>query len=284
MVAASDAIEQLMVTPVTSEAILAAHARLLADDRAEQPHAGRWRTMQNWIGGSDHSPRSALYVPPPHDLVPGLMDDLLAFTRRSDVPVITQTAIAHAQFESIHPFTDGNGRVGRALAAAVIRERGVARHIVVPIASALVARREHYFDALGAYRTGDAAPIVHAFARSAVVAAEEALVTAKRLGDLPAQWREAAGYPRAGSGAIALLDSLMTTPIFTAEDLEAVSGLKGVRAYRAIDRLVEGGVLEPLTNRKRGQVWGTVDLLAELDDLGGRIARRSGEILSSFEK
>ena len=91
--------------------------------------------MQNWIGGSDYTPIDALYVPPPPDLVPDLMDDLLVFANRTDLPILAQAAIAHAQFESIHPFTDGNGRIGRALISAILRRRGLTRRITVPLAS-----------------------------------------------------------------------------------------------------------------------------------------------------
>ena len=79
------------------------------------------RTVQNWIGGSDYSPRDALYVPPPPDTVHAYMNDLTEFANRTDIPVLIQAAIAHAQFESIHPFTDGNGRIGRALINTIFR-------------------------------------------------------------------------------------------------------------------------------------------------------------------
>ena len=129
------------------------------DDALESAAAGELRTVQNWIGGSDFSPRGALYIPPPPETVPGYMDDLVTFADRSDMPALLQAAIAHAQFESIHPFTDGNGRIGRALINTILRRRGATTRVVVPLASALVARRENYFDALGSYRSGDLAPL-----------------------------------------------------------------------------------------------------------------------------
>lgn len=281
MVAASGAIDRLLSGSIDADAILAAHRLLMADDPIERGHAGQWREMQNWIGGSDHSPRNALYVPPPPDLVEELMSDLIAFSLRTDLPVIVQSAIAHAQFESIHPFTDGNGRIGRALAAAVIRERGVAQHVVVPIASALVARREHYFDTLNRYRAGDAGPIVHAFARSAIVASEEATLTAHRLAAMPEQWHRLAGAPRMGSATADVLASLSAAPIFTADDLAPRLGLSTAATYRAIERLAGADVIRPLTTRTRNQIWGTGDLLDELHDLGVRIGARSAELLAA---
>jgi Fic family protein len=95
------------------------------------------------------------------------MDDLIIYLNRTDVPALVQASIAHAQFESIHAFTDGDGRIGRALASAVLRRRGATRNAVVPLASGLLARRDDYFAALGAYRLGDPAPLILLFAQSA---------------------------------------------------------------------------------------------------------------------
>lgn len=113
------------------------------------------------------------------------MADLIAYANRDDICVFEQAAIVHAQFESIHPFTDGNGRIGRALIDTLLRRRQITTRVVVPLASAVVARRDDYFDALGAYRDGDAAPLLHSFAHGSAIAAIESRKTAKRLRDLP---------------------------------------------------------------------------------------------------
>ncbi|MDQ6526028.1 Fic family protein [Nocardioides sp. LHD-245] len=275
MVAAGGAVDHLLDGAIDVDGITGAHRLLMSADPSEAAYAGRWRDMQNWIGGSNHSPRGALYVPPPAALVEPLMADLVRFATRVDVPVVLQAAVAHAQFESIHPFTDGNGRIGRAVAAAVVRYRGVARHVVIPTASALVARRERYFAALDAYRAGDAWPVVSAFARSARIAAEEAHRTADLLAAMPARWHERAGRPRAGTAAARLVDDLVAEPIFTTEDVEHRLRMPGASAYRAVERLVSAGIVRPLTDRTRGQVWGAGDVLDELDDLGVRIGDRA---------
>ncbi|WP_206685981.1 Fic family protein [Kribbella qitaiheensis] len=146
--------------------VLAAHRALMIDDPHDRAYAGRFRDMQNWIGGSDYSPRIAWYVPPAPETVDDYMIDLIAFANRTDLPVLAQAAVVHAQFESIHPFTDGNGRIGRALINAVLRRRGATSRVVVPIASGLVARREEYFDHLGSYRVGRIEPLILAFVRA----------------------------------------------------------------------------------------------------------------------
>ena len=118
----------------------APHRTLMADE-PERVKPGRFREGQNWIGGRRNNPSDARYVPPPEDHVPALMSDLIDFIDRDDLPAIAQAAITHAQFETIHPFVDGNGRVGRCLIHVVLRRRDVARSFVPPISVVLAARR-----------------------------------------------------------------------------------------------------------------------------------------------
>lgn len=253
-------------------AITSAHGVLMHDDPSEAPYAGRLRTVQNWIGGSNHSPRGALYVPPPPATVPDYMADLLTFANRDDLPALAQAAIAHAQFESIHPFTDGNGRIGRALINTVLRRRGATTHVVVPLASALVARRDRYFDLLNAYREGDVRPLIAIFAESSRIAATESQVTAGRLSEIPGEWR-AMVKARAGSAAAQLLAELPARPILSSEDALAIIDGPRSSVFAAINRLHEASVLRPLTDRKREQVWGASLILDELEDLSIRIGQ-----------
>ena len=122
--------------------------------------AGRWRTEQVWIGGDGYSPHRQSFIPPHHEHIPALIADLLAFARRTDVPLLTQSAIAHAQFETIHPFTDGNGRTGRALIHAMLRGPGLTRNVTVPVSAGLLTDTAAYFEAFTAYRAGNPEAIV----------------------------------------------------------------------------------------------------------------------------
>lgn len=256
---------------IESQMILMAHFALMVDDPHERIYAGRFRDVQNWIGGSDHSPRNAVYVPPPAETVVDYMTDLLAFANRTDLPVLAQAAIVHAQFESIHPFTDGNGRIGRALINTVLRRRGTTKRVVVPLASALVARRDDYFDVLGSYREGSVEPIIRSFTEASVIAARESQVTASRIAEMRQVWWDKA-MVRRGSAAARLLDGLISAPIFSASEAEETIGGAVSSVYAGIERLQSAGVIRPLTNRTRDQVWGAADLLDELDDLSARIA------------
>jgi len=276
MVAATRALGRMIERAGTSRRIelddlLDAHRTLMAEDPVDARYAGRIRDVQNWISGSDHSPIGAVHVPPPPELVPELLDDLLAFTARDDLDPVAQAAIAHAQFESIHPFTDGNGRIGRALINAVFRRRGLTSRTVVPVASAMLAERDRYFSLVNGYRDGRVDAFVADLARGTRIAAVESRGAADRLAELPGYWRELT-RPRAGSAAAKLLDVLAEHPILGAEEAQALTGAPLSSVYTALDRLEADGVIRQVTARQRNRVWGVVDLLAELDDLAARIA------------
>lgn len=258
--------------PITLDSILRAHGLLMRADPGESRHAGRLRDVQNWVGGSDHSPRNAQFVPPAPDLVEELMRDLVVYANRQDIPALVQAAVVHAQFESIHPFTDGNGRIGRALINTILRRRGVTSQAVVPLAAALVARRDAYFDALDAYRAGDVEPIVGQVAWACEISARESRTTAVRIDALPAIWSSQLGMVRARSAAARLLDQLAEYPVFTTTDAAERIGGATSSAYAAIARFREAGVIRPLSNRTRDPIWGVSSILDELDDLGSRIA------------
>ncbi|HEY7811759.1 MAG TPA: Fic family protein, partial [Nakamurella sp.] len=276
MAAATGALESMIgsIRPggrIELSQLLAAHRVLMRGDGHESRYAGRIRDVQNWIGGSDHSPRGALYVPPPPETVPAYLDDLVEFINRSDLPTLVQAAVGHAQFESIHPFTDGNGRIGRAMINAILRRRGTTTRVVIPLASALVAHRDRYFELLGEYRRGAVRPIVEAFAAGARVAADESSVTADRLRRIPDRWRDQLGGVRAGSAAGALLELLPAHPVLSSDEACTLVGATRSSVFAAIDRLRSAGVLRPLTTRRRDQIWAAGDILDELDDLDVRI-------------
>ena len=132
---------------ITLHALLEAHRRLLDGPRPER-HGGCIRTVQNWIGGSSFHPCSADFVPPPPELVPDLLDDLLAFCNDDSLPALAQAAIAHAQFETIHPFVDGNGRTGRVLIHLVLRRRGLGLRVLPPVSLVLATWSRDYVGGL----------------------------------------------------------------------------------------------------------------------------------------
>lgn len=271
MVGAGDALDALVRSAdsgvVSSDAVRAAHLRLMRDDPLDGRSAGRWRDVQNWIGGGT-TPRLARYVPPPPELVPGLMDDLFAFLRRDDLHPIAQAAIAHAQFESVHPFTDGNGRIGRALVAAVLRRRGLTRVVAVPVATALVAERDRYFWHLERYRRGRVDDWVQDLAIAIGTVCDEAVLTALLLDEGAAD--RAAGPCSDGPHAL-VGRAVSVDPVLTEDRLDDL--LHGdVRTIDAVtDDLCQAGVLRPVTGRRRRRAWLAVPVADEVTAFGDRV-------------
>ncbi|QNO38726.1 Fic family protein [Protaetiibacter sp. SSC-01] len=275
MVAGSQAIGMMIEAAGTRgtielEDLTAAHAVLMKEDRDEGPYAGQIRNEQNWIGGSDYSPRGALHVPPVPERVEALLADLIVFSNRDDIAALAQAAIAHAQFETIHPFGNGNGRIGRALVGAILRRRGVMRNTIVPVASGLNARRDDYFDALTSYRAGSAAPLVSLMARAAKVGGDEGRISVERIKEMPIDWAERV-VARADSTASKIMGSLFSSPVMTLDEAMAVSSTSNSQVYVAMARLEEAEIVTEITGRKRDRVWAATDVMAELDDLDARI-------------
>lgn len=276
MVAAAGAVKTMIddagrAGEIRLGAMLNAHLTLVKDDPLDGPHAGKFRAIQNWIGGSDYSPRGAVHVPPPPNLVPDLMEDLMLFCNRRDVPIMAQAAIAHAQFESIHPFTDGNGRIGRALIGAISRHRGLTKNTVTPIASAMVADVDTYFGLVNNYRSGDADPFVLYLARSAVRASYAARESVLALEALPAMWREMA-RPRKGSADEKIIPWLLERPVFEAHSAAHIAGVAETSVYAALERLSNAGVITSITQSKRSRAWAATEVLDEVDRLNSRLA------------
>lgn len=244
------------------------HALLNASD---SNIAGEYREAQNWIRGN--SPHTAEFVPPHPDRVLPAMEDLVAFMRRDDIPALTQAAIAHAQFETIHPFADGNGRTGRAIVSALLRAKGVTENVTVPVSSGLLTDTRLYFDALGAYRQGATQPIVERFAESAVRAVDNGRQLAEDIEAAEESYRERlAGGP---SSVRKVLDLVPREPALTAEMVAEHTDTSLATAYRAVERLEAVGVLASAGKIRGTRVWVAPDIIAALDAFADRAGRRN---------
>ncbi len=235
--------------------------------------AGKWRSEQVWIGGSSRSPHGAAYIAPVHERVPGAIDDLVAFIGRDDLPVLAQSAVAHAQFESIHPFPDGNGRTGRALLHAEIRNGGLARHAIVPVSAGLLTDTDRYFQALTAYRDGDVEPIVTEVAGAVFPALANSRQLIDDVTSARAGWNDRI-KARRGAAAWTLADAVMTRPVVDAKLSAELLNVSTVTAQLAIDRLVEDGVLEQIGHGQRDRVWQASEVLGAMDRFADRSHRR----------
>ena len=258
---------------VTTDDLLAIHATLMAGDERSQP--GRLREEQNWIGGRLGNPSGAAFVPPPEDLVAPLLEDLVRFMERDDLPAVAQAAIAHAQFETIHPFIDGNGRVGRALVHVVLRRRGAASRFVPPVSIVLAARPSAYVDGLTAFREGRVADWVASFSGAAATAASVSAELADEVAALQAAWRERAGRPRSGSAAARLIALLPALPVLSAPTARGAIGGSQQQTLAALKSLADAGVLRQITTGTYGRQYAATELFDLLTAYEERVVGRS---------
>ena len=260
-----------MAEDLDASSIIRMQAEILRDDQPE--HTGGWREQPVWIGGGyTNSPHSASFVPPRHDRVPALVDDLVAFARRTDLPALPQVAIAHAQFETIHPFPDGNGRTGRALIQAMLHRLGVTRNVTVPVSAGLLRDTRGYFDALTAYRDGDVEPIVRELAEASSEAIRNGRRLVADLTDVRSRW-ESATTARAGSAGRRLLDVLQRQPVIDARLAGEELHVSARNAQNGIDRLVDDGILHQIGSAERGRAYEAREVLVALDAFAARAKR-----------
>jgi Fic family protein len=225
--------------------------------------AGQIRESQGWIGGA--SPLHAAFVPPPHDRVPGLMSDLCHFINRDDVSPVAQAAIAHAQFETIHPFGDGNGRVGRCLIHVLFERCGIAPRYVPPVSLVLGADKDAYIAGLEDFRADEVDRWVAQFANAVEVAAAQAKGFSADVAALRAEWIRRAEPMRADATARAIIDHLPSYPIITASIAEQLTGRSRVAAINGLDHLARAGILTRHRNQRKGDSWEAKELFALLD-------------------
>jgi Fic family protein len=251
---------------ITTSDIQELHKLLLRNSQ-HADIAGQLRTEQNWIGGSDHSPRGAEFIPPHEDMVPALLDDLAEYLNRADTSPVVQAAIAHAQFETIHPFADGNGRVGRALIHVVFRRRGLSSRFAPPISIVLAANGTRYVEGLNAYRQGLASEWCRFFARVTVDAVHRSQELAADLASLQAHWLDQAKHPRSDSAAARLISAIPGQPIIDARSVATMLAVSEVAARNALNALESAGVLRPIVfGKKRYRAWEAPALISLLDN------------------
>ena len=228
-------------------------------------------------------------MPPPHELVDELLSDLSAFCNEDSLPAIAQAAIAHAQFETIHPFVDGNGRTGRALIHLVLRRRGLAPRILPPVSLILATWPRDYVAGLTGTRYEGApdSEEAHAgvnrwialFASACRRAAEDSGRFEEQVRALQDSWRERLGSVRRGSAADLLLRALPGAPLLTATTASDLVGRSFQATSQAIDRLVEAGVLKQVTVGRRNRAFEAPELIEAFTALERQLASPEGDAL-----
>jgi Fic family protein len=214
-----------------------------------------------------------VFVPPHHSRVPAAIADLVAFIDRDDVPVLAQAALAHAQFETIHPFPDGNGRTGRALVHAHLRHKRLTRNVTVPVSAGLLTDVDSYFAALTRYRDGDPTAIIESFGAAALAATANGRALVEDLHTLRSDWQDRV-RARRDATAWRIADLLLRHPVLNAALIARETGIAPRNAYRALRPLEDAGVVVEFSDRKRNQLWRAPEVLHALDRFAVRAGRR----------
>lgn len=279
-----------MESAVDAATIQKIHERLLRGTRLDS-EAGRLREVQNWIGGSDYNPCSADFVPPPPERVLALLDDLVRFVNEESLPAIVQAAIAHAQFETLHPFVDGNGRTGRALIHITLRRRGLSQRALPPVSLILATRAADYVRLLNATRyegpaDGEQArealnEWIRFFAGACRRAVSDAEAFEDELIDLVAEWRERVAPTRTDSALHALIEVLPAMPVLTVTAASEAIDRSFRATNTAIERLVAAGILRQISLGRRNRAFEATEVIERFTALERRLASPAGDTRTS---
>ena len=270
-------LERLAELPVSVRLIREIHTELMRGVRGGQLQPGELRRSQNWIGPAGSTLSTATFVPPPHHVVPEALGELEKFLHRDDeLPPLVKIALAHAQFETIHPFLDGNGRVGRLLITFLLTQRGVLHKPVLYLSHYFKQNRQEYYERLQAVRErGEWEVWIAFFLRGVIQVAGEAAETARRILQLREQHRTAitAQLGRAAGNGHKVLGSLYDRPIVSVKDVRGMTGTTYAAANSLVSRLVALGVLSEMTGfarNRRFRYAPYIELFSEEGPASGR--------------
>lgn len=272
---------------ISLDDLLSVHRELMTGSSTPQ-FGGTIRDRQNWIGGSAYNPCSAAFVPPPPQFVENLIEDLIEYVNDDAHSPLVQAAIAHAQFETIHPFADGNGRSGRALIHIVLQRRRLATRFVPPISLVLATWSADYIAGLGAYRhlgspdsderSAGAQVWLRIFAGATLRACVDAQRYAARIDEMTADWREHLGRVRLHSATDLLIRVLPGAPLITTSSASAMIGRSEVATSSAINRLLDAGILRQRNiERQRYRIFEAPDVINLFTSLERALASPAGD-------
>ena len=257
---------------LSDTAIIRMHEELLGNTNPDI--TGRYRDQQVWIGGGNFTPHDAAFVPPHHDRVSRAMHDLIAYARRPSPIPLASIAIAHAQFETIHPFPDGNGRTGRALVQASLRRSGLSKSITVPVSAGILQQRDTYFAALTAYRSGEVAPIIDVFIDGTFLAIANGRQLVTDIEQTTREWAESLRAIRSDAAAHRIAGLAVEHPVLNSQLVRTELRGSDPALFRGLDQLVEHRVLTETTSRSRNRIWVATAIIENLDAFARRSMRR----------
>jgi Fic family protein len=253
--------------PLSRRLITEIHRELLTGVRGSRRLPGEFRRSQNWIGPENATLAEATFVPPPvHDMKQAL-DAFERFLYEQELPTLIHAGLAHAQFETIHPFLDGNGRVGRLLITFLLVHRGVLHRPLLYLSVYLKRHRAEYYDRLTAIRnSGDWESWLRFFLTGVARTAEEATATARAILDLREEHRRAIQEQSAGVNGLRLLDLLFERPLVHVNFVKDSLGIAFVTANKLVEQFEALGVLEEITGRRRDRIFSYTPYVALFRD------------------
>lgn len=248
---------RLKELPVSLRLIRELHERLMTGVRGEDKTPGEFRLKQNWIGPPGCSLQDATYVPPPITHLQQVLADLEKYYHTdSRLPVLIRLALTHYQFEAIHPFLDGNGRVGRLLITLLLCSHGLLPHPLLYLSAFFERYRQDYYRGLLAIsQQGAWLDWIHFFLRGVEEQAQDAAARARQLQDLWQQYRARLQAARTSALTLRLVDNLMEVPVITYRRAEQLLEVTPRAAIQNVGKLVDAGILKEVSGRQRGQVF-----------------------------
>lgn len=252
-------LDRLRDLPVSVRLIREIHQRLLENVRGSHLTPGELRTSQNWIGHAGATLNEARFIPPPPHLVPESLGDLERFIHaRDDLPILLKVGLAHAQFEAIHPFLDGNGRVGRLLITFLLTERGILGQPVLYLSHYFERHRQEYYDhLLSVTERGDWESWILFFLQGVTEVSAEAASTVKDILILREKHRRAIteSFGRAAGNGLVVLERLYEVPVISVNSARQLNGTSYAAANQLIARMADSGILREFTGHTRNRMF-----------------------------
>lgn len=248
--------------PLSLRLIKDMHRELLKGVRGESKSPGEFRTSQNWVGGV--SVQTATYVPPPHADVQELVGNIEDYIHdKSPIPVLIKTGLVHAQFETIHPFLDGNGRMGRLLITYYLCEQEILREPLLYLSDFFKRNKSIYYDKLTAYREkDDIEGWLKFFLEGVAETSQSAVESARKIIKLSNEaYKKVASFGRSSENGIILLQRLFRVPMIRVKDIEQITGLGNPNALVLLNKFVEKGILRETTGKQRNRVYAFTDYI-----------------------
>ncbi|MGH7428772.1 MAG: Fic family protein, partial [Candidatus Methylomirabilaceae bacterium] len=266
VVALEHGIQRLKKLPLSLRLVRELHEKLMRGVRGDQATPGEFRRLQNWIGPPGCTLANAVYVPPPPSELMNCLGDWEKFLHDRSLPPLVQVALIHYQFEAIHPFLDGNGRVGRLLITLFLVERGILPTPLLYLSAFFEATRRDYYDRLrGVSDRGEWEEWVHYFLNGVARQSEDALSRAERINRHLAGWRVAvSGTP--SKAPLALVDQLAANPYITTKGAAKRLGVAFTTAQRAVARLEALSIVKEVSHAKRDRVYCAKALMDILEE------------------